>query len=52
MKFSTSYIKTKKEISAEIESINGKLLTRAGFIHQEMAGAYSFLPLGLRFLKD
>jgi prolyl-tRNA synthetase len=51
MKFSTSYIKTKKEISAEIESINGKLLTRAGFIHQEMAGAYSFLPLGLRVLK-
>ena len=51
MKFSTSYIKTKKEISAEIESINGKLLTRAGFIHQEMAGVYSFLPLGLRVLK-
>ncbi len=51
MKFSTSYIKTKKEISAEIESINGKLLTRAGFIHQEMAGVYSFLPLGLKVLK-
>ncbi|MFH1425939.1 MAG: aminoacyl--tRNA ligase-related protein [Candidatus Kerfeldbacteria bacterium] len=30
--------------------MNAKLLTQAGFINQEMAGVYSFLPLGLRVL--
>ncbi|MEI6886607.1 MAG: aminoacyl--tRNA ligase-related protein [bacterium] len=51
MKFSTNYIKTKREVSGDIESVNGKLLTKAGFIHQEIAGAYTFLPLGLRVLQ-
>lgn len=50
MKFSTNFVKTRREVSSEIESINGKLLTKAGFIHQELAGAYTFLPLGLRVL--
>jgi prolyl-tRNA synthetase len=30
---------------------NAILLTRAGYIHKEMAGVYTFLPLGLRVLK-
>lgn len=30
---------------------NAKLLIRGGFIHKEMAGVYSYLPLGLRVLK-
>ncbi|MEI6462466.1 MAG: aminoacyl--tRNA ligase-related protein [bacterium] len=51
MKFSTNFIKTKREVSSEIESVNGKLLTKAGYIHQEMAGAYTFLPLGVRVLS-
>jgi prolyl-tRNA synthetase len=44
------FTKVKKQISKDEKSINGILLERAGFIHKEMAGAYSFLPLGLRVL--
>lgn len=32
-------------------SINAKLLTQGGFIHKNMAGVYTFLPLGYRVLK-
>lgn len=46
MKYSQMVGKTKKEISAEEESINAQLLTRGGFIHKELAGAYDLLPLG------
>jgi len=44
------FTKVKKQIPKDEKSINGILLERAGFIHKEMAGAYSFLPLGLRVL--
>ena len=27
-------------------------LIRAGFIHKEMAGVYSYLPLGLRVMQN
>ncbi len=37
-------------VASELVSINAKLLTQAGFIHQELAGAYTMLPLGLRVL--
>ncbi len=32
-------------------SKNAEFLIRAGFIHKEMAGVYSYLPLGLRVIK-
>ncbi len=32
-------------------SRNAELLIRGGFIHKEMAGVYSYLPLGFRVLK-
>jgi len=32
-------------------SKNAQLLIRAGFIHKEMAGVYSYLPLGLRVMN-
>jgi prolyl-tRNA synthetase len=51
MLFTKNFIKSRKTISSEIESINGQLLTKAGFIHQEIAGVYTFLPLGLRVLN-
>jgi len=51
MKYSKLPFRTDKLISHEIVSKNAKLLMRAGFIHQEIAGVYSFLPLGLRVLK-
>lgn len=50
MRFSQNFVKTSRNISVEIESINARLLIQAGFIHQEMAGVYSYLPLGLRVL--
>ena len=32
-------------------SLNAQLLIRGGFIHKEMAGVYTYLPLGFRVLK-
>ena len=40
--------KTRKEAPKEAESINHKLLVRAGFIDQLMAGSWTLLPLGWR----
>ena len=40
--------KTRKEAPREAESINHKLLVRAGFIDQLMAGSWTLLPLGWR----
>lgn len=45
------FTKTKKEAPKGEKSINAILLQRAGFVHKEMAGVYSFLPLGLRVLR-
>ncbi len=33
------------------QSLNHQLLVRGGFIHQEMAGVFSYLPLGWRVLS-
>ena len=51
MRYSHLFSKTSKTISEETESINARLLTRAGFIKQEIAGVYNYLPLGLRVLN-
>lgn len=51
MKQSQLFTKTIKEKPKEEKSINAILLQRAGFIYKEMAGVYSFLPLGLRVLR-
>jgi prolyl-tRNA synthetase len=51
MKQSHLFTKTKKESPADEVSLNAELLIKAGFIHKEMAGVYSFLPLGLRVIK-
>ncbi|MDD2766490.1 MAG: His/Gly/Thr/Pro-type tRNA ligase C-terminal domain-containing protein [Candidatus Moranbacteria bacterium] len=45
------FTRTKKEAPKDEVSKNAQLLIRAGFIHKEMAGVYSFLPLGLRTLN-
>ncbi len=50
MRYSKLYIKTRKN-AKEFESINATLLQKSGFIHQEMAGVYTFLHLGLRVLN-
>lgn len=51
MRQSKLFTKTRKEIPADETSKNAELLIRGGFIHKEMAGVYSFLPLGLRVLN-
>jgi prolyl-tRNA synthetase len=51
MRLSQLFTKTSKERVADADSKNADLLVRAGFIWKTMAGAYSYLPLGLRVLK-
>src|SRR3989338_6353483 len=51
MRQSDLFTKTSREAPKDEVSKNAILLTRAGFIHKEMAGVYSYLPLGLRVLK-
>jgi prolyl-tRNA synthetase len=51
MKQSQLFTRTRKESPKDEVSKNADLLIRAGFIHKEMAGAYSILPLGLRTMK-
>ena len=51
MKQSKLFTKTRKSISADETSKNAQLLIRAGFVHKEMAGVYTFLPLGLRVIE-
>ncbi len=48
MRQSQLFPKTKKEAPKDAESINHKLLVRAGFIDQLMSGSWTLLPLGLR----
>src|SRR3989338_4754986 len=45
------FTKTRKEAPTDETSKNAQLLIRAGFIHKNMAGVYSFLPLGLRVIE-
>lgn len=51
MRQSHLYTKTRKEAPKDEVSKNAILLTRAGYIHKEMAGVYTFLPLGLKVLR-
>ena len=51
MRQSKLFTKTRKEAPADEVSRNAELLLRGGFIHKEMAGVYSYLPLGFRVLK-
>lgn len=51
MRQSHLFTKTKKESPTDEVSLNAELLIKAGFINKEMAGVYSYLPLGLRVIK-
>ncbi len=52
MRQSMLLTKTRKEGPKDEVSKNAQLLVRAGFIHKEMAGVYSYLPLGLRVMQS
>jgi len=51
MLWTKAFIPTLKETPKEAESLSHQLLLRAGFVRMLMAGAYTYLPLGLRVLE-
>lgn len=51
MRYSRIIGKTKKDAPKDEESRSAQLLLRGGFIHKEIAGVYTYLPLGLRVLN-
>lgn len=51
MRQSRLFTKTRREAPADEVAKNAQLLVRAGYIYKEMAGVYSYLPLGLRTLN-
>ncbi len=51
MRQSQLFTKTRKLAPKDEVAKNAQLLIRAGYIHKEMAGVYSYLPLGVRVLK-
>ena len=51
MRQSQLFTKTRKTAPKDEVAKNAQLLIRGGFIHKEMAGVYSLLPLGLRVLE-
>ena len=52
MKFSEYFSPTLKDEPADAEIISHKLMIRSGMIKQASAGIYTWLPLGLRVLKN
>lgn len=50
MKRTQLFTKTRKDAPSDEQAKNAQLLIRAGFVHKEMAGVYTYLPLGLRVL--
>lgn len=52
MRLSKTFVKTLREAPKDETAKNGALLTRAGYIHKEMAGVYDYLPLGLRVIEN
>ena len=51
MKQSQLFTKVQKDAIKDEPSVNAQLLIRSGFVNKEMAGVYSYLPLGLRVLN-
>lgn len=52
MRYQRALLPTMKEAPADAQSKSHVLLTRAGFMRRVGAGIYSYLPLGLRVLRN
>ncbi len=52
MRQSKIFTQVQKSFPGDEEAQGIKFLVRAGFVNKEAAGIYSFLPLGLRVLKN
>ncbi|CAG35893.1 proline--tRNA ligase [Desulfotalea psychrophila] len=51
MRYSQSFIPTKKETPAEAEVASHQLMLRAGFMRKLSSGVYSYLPYGLAAIR-
>ncbi|HRJ06585.1 MAG TPA: His/Gly/Thr/Pro-type tRNA ligase C-terminal domain-containing protein [Candidatus Saccharibacteria bacterium] len=51
MRVTKLFTKTLRDAPADEVSKNAQLLIRAGYVYKEMAGAYAYLPLGLRVIE-
>ncbi len=51
MKQSQLFTKTLRSVDKEEKSLSAQLLLKASFIYKELAGAYIYLPFGLRVLN-
>ena len=51
MRYSETFIPTKKENPAEAEVVSHQLMLRAGFIRRLTSGVYSYLPYGLAAIR-
>lgn len=51
MRQSQLFTKTRKTAPKDEVAKNAQLLIRAGYVHKEAAGIYTFLPLGLKVLN-
>jgi prolyl-tRNA synthetase len=52
MRLSSYFLPTLKDNPAEAQIVSHRLMLRAGMIRQASAGIYSWLPLGLRVLRN
>ncbi len=52
MKLSNYFLPTLKDTPAEAQIASHRLMLRAGMIKQQAAGIYSWLPLGLKVLRN
>ena len=51
MRVTKLFTKTLRDAPADEVAKNAQLLIRAGFVYKEMAGAYAYLPLGIRVIE-
>lgn len=52
MRLSQLFTKTSKTAPADEVAKNAQLLIQAGYVYKEMAGAYAYLPLGLKVVEN
>lgn len=52
MRFSKSFVKTLRSAPKDETARGAQYLSRAGYVHKELAGVYDYLPLGLRVLDN
>lgn len=52
MRYSKLFGRTTRNVPKDEVTANAELLTRAGYVEKLMAGAYTYLPLGLKVLDN